>query len=98
MAIVNTFVARTTNGASSATAFVDNRVVVEIDNESVMNGSRVVIQTSSVNTSAKFYRTSPGIIMTSPSARTIELKAGMFIRLVVENAGPTTSINANIIT
>lgn len=98
MAINNAFVAQTTNATSSVYTFVDSRVIVEIDNQSVMNGARVVIQTSAVNTAAKFYRTSPGIVMTSPGARTIELKAGMFIRLVLENAGASTSVNANIIT
>jgi len=98
MPVVPAFEAESNNGASAATAFVDNRVVVEIENDSVMAGARLVIQTCSENTPAKFYRTGPGIVMYAPGARTIELKAGMFVRLVLENAGALTSVNANIIT
>lgn len=93
MAATNLFSARTTDGVSSGVAATGDKVIVEVQNDSVMDGAELTIEVCSVDTTGKYSPVGYKAVMKSPSVLDVSVVTGMYVRVRQSKSGAATSTN-----
>ena len=96
--INDAFINRTTDGVSTGYELASDSCVVFIHGDSVMGGAEVHVEAATANTAAEFVPLSYEGVITGPTAKTITLKAGMFVRVRVAKASASTSVTVDVVT
>jgi len=93
MAATSLFSARTTDGVSTGVAATGTKVIIELQNDSVMDGAQITIELCSVDTTGKYSPVGYKAVMKSPSVLDVSVVAGMYVRVRQSKSGTATSTN-----
>lgn len=93
MAATALFSARTTDGVSSGVEATGDKVIIEVQNDSVMDGAELTIEMCSADTTGKYAPVGYAVLMKSPIVYNVATVAGMFVRVRQARSGAATSTN-----
>jgi len=80
MAATSLFSARTTDGVSTGVAATGTKVIIEVQNDSVMDGALVTIEMCSVDTTGKYSPVGYAAVLKNPGVLDVSVVSGMYVR------------------